>query len=43
MDIDGASNYFYDYGTGIQKAQFYIYVTQTLIGDGFMVGHLARH
>ena len=37
MDIDAVSSYFYDYYTGSQRAQFYIYVTQTLIGDSFMV------
>ena len=36
-DIEGVYDYFFFYGNAGQGAQFYIYVTQTLIGDGFMV------
>ena len=37
MDIEGVYDYFFFHGNAGQGPQFYIYVTQTLIGDGFMV------
>lgn len=42
-DMEGVSDYFFSSGNAGRGARFYIYVTQTLIGDGFMVWHFVSH
>ena len=41
--VEAVYEYFYDNKTAGQKAKFYIYVIQTLIGDGFMVWCFVLH